>query len=98
MYEIRFAEGAVADLEELPANRRGSVVDAIERHLSSAAAIPSRSRKELQGLIPPWDQVRPVWQLRVGEYRVFYDVDRDHRLVIIQAIRRKGGKTTGEIL
>ncbi len=59
---------------------------------------PSRYRKELVGLVPPWDQVRPVWELRVGDYRVFYDVDAADRTVLVRAIRHKGRRTTGEIL
>jgi len=34
----------------------------------------------------------------VGEYRVFYDVDGDANVDIVQAIRRKGRKTTKDIL
>jgi len=34
----------------------------------------------------------------VGEYRVFYDVDAEGAVVIVQAIRRKGRKTTKDIL
>jgi hypothetical protein len=49
-------------------------------------------------LIPPWDSVHPVWQLRVGDFRVFYDVDEAQQTVIVRAIRRKGSKTTEEIL
>ena len=38
-------------------------------------------------------------ELRVGQYRVFYDVDEGKRVVYIRAIRRKPhGKTTKEIL
>jgi len=58
---------------------------------------PSRNRKELAGVIPPWDQSRPVWELRVGDYRVFYDVDVERAVVIVQAVCRKGRKTTKEI-
>jgi mRNA-degrading endonuclease RelE of RelBE toxin-antitoxin system len=39
-----------------------------------------------------------VWQLRVGDFRVFYDVDEDREQVIIRAIRRKGRRSTKEIL
>ena len=98
MFEIRFAEGAIGDLKHLPANRRITIVDAIERNLSAAPLVRSKNRKELTGLVPPWDQVRPVWQLRVGDYRVFYDADPDGLVVIVQAIRHKARKTTGEIL
>jgi len=44
------------------------------------------------------EAVRPVWQLRVGDFRVFYDVDEQQQEVIVRAIRRKGSKTTKEIL
>jgi len=59
---------------------------------------PSRRRKLLEGLVPPWDSVRPVWQLRVGDFRVFYDVDEKAHEVIVRAVRRKGTKKTEEIL
>jgi len=98
VFEIRFAEGALEDLEALSRFQRGRLLDAIEGQLSTAPASPSRNRKELAGLIPPWDQVRPVWELRIGEYRVFYDVDAEGNVVIVQAIRRKGRKTTKDIL
>jgi len=98
MFEIRFAEGALDDLEAVPRFQRGRLLDAIERQLSTTPTSPSRNRKELAGLIPPWDQVSPVWELRAGEYRVFYDVDSAANVVIVQAIRRKGRKTTKDIL
>ena len=98
MFEIRFAEGAVADLDAVPAFRRSAILDAIERQLATTPMVKSRSRKELVGLVPPWDQVRPVWELRVGDYRVFYDVDEGGSFVIVQAVRRKGRKRTEEIL
>jgi mRNA-degrading endonuclease RelE of RelBE toxin-antitoxin system len=98
MYELRFSEGAVADLEMVPAHRRPVILDTIESRLQLTPLARSRNRKELVGLVPPWDQVRPVWELRVGEYRVFYDVDEERSRVIVQAVRRKGRKTTEEIL
>jgi mRNA-degrading endonuclease RelE of RelBE toxin-antitoxin system len=97
LFEIRFAEGAFADLDAVPAFRRSAILDAIERRLGTTPLAKRRSRKELVGLVPPWDQVRPVWELKVGEYRVFYDVDEGRALVIVQAVRRKGRKRTGEI-
>jgi len=52
-------------------------------------------------IVQPWDRILAndtVWELRVGEYRVFYDVDSDRSVVIVQAVRRKGRRTTGETL
>jgi mRNA-degrading endonuclease RelE of RelBE toxin-antitoxin system len=43
--------------------------------------------------------VPPLWELRIGEYRIFYDVDRDAATVFVRAIRRKQpGHTTEEII
>jgi mRNA-degrading endonuclease RelE of RelBE toxin-antitoxin system len=40
-----------------------------------------------------------VRELRVGKYRVFYDVDEPAQRVIVRAIRAKPpGRTTEEIL
>jgi mRNA-degrading endonuclease RelE of RelBE toxin-antitoxin system len=98
MFEIRMARGAVRDLERLRARDRVRVVDAIERCLVEQPQEPSRNRKELSALVPPWEHAPPVWELRVDDYRVFYDVDAGARLVVIRAVRRKGRLATGEIL
>jgi len=50
-------------------------------------------------LIPPWDAVPPIWELRVGGYRVFYDVSEEGKTVYVRAIRRKpAARRTEEIL
>ena len=38
-----------------------------------------------------------IFQLRVGDFRVFYDVDEDEGLVVVRHVRRKGRRTTGEV-
>jgi hypothetical protein len=59
----------------------------------------TRNKKMLPGLKPPWDAVLPVWELRVGEYHVFCDVDNAEQRAVIRAIRRKPPRaTTEEIL
>ena len=50
-------------------------------------------------LVPPWTAEPPIWELRVGDYRVFYDVSEADITVYVRAIRVKPpGKTTEEIL
>ncbi len=59
----------------------------------------TRNKKKLVGLVPPWEHVEPVWELRVGEFRVFYDVDEVEARVVVRAVRRKPPhKATEEIL
>nr|VFJ96811.1 MAG: Plasmid stabilisation system protein [Candidatus Kentron sp. H]VFJ97458.1 MAG: Plasmid stabilisation system protein [Candidatus Kentron sp. H]VFK04354.1 MAG: Plasmid stabilisation system protein [Candidatus Kentron sp. H] len=57
------------------------------------------ARKMIIGLAPPWEHIDPVWELRIGEYRAFYDVDEKISVVTIRAIRHKPPhKTTEEIV
>ncbi len=96
MFEIRLARGALEDLQRLRAHDRTRIVDEIERCLVDQPQEPTRNRKELAALVPPWEHVPPVWELRVDDYRVFYDVDARARLVVVRAVRRKGRSTTKE--
>lgn len=98
MYSIRYEEATEEELRKLRRFDARRILAEVDEQLKTEPAAPSRRRKMLTGLIPPWDQVRPVWQLRVGEFRVFYDVDEEKCEVIIRAVRRKGGKTTEETL
>lgn len=78
---------------------RSRLLDRVEEQLSQQPAQETRNKKMLPGLKPPWDAVLPVWELRVGEYRVFYDVDDGQQRVMVRAIRLKPPhKTTEEIL
>lgn len=99
MYTIRFALDVIRDLRGLSAYRRNILLEAIESQLAHAPTVPTRHRKMLVNLVPPWDAVPPIWELRVGEYRVFYDVSGAEKIVFVQAIRRKPpGRRTEEIL
>ena len=99
MYVIEYAAGVAEDLAGLRAFERARVLDEIEAQLAGQPTQETRNKKLLPGLKPPWDQELPVWELRVGEYRVFYDVDDTESLVTVRAIRRKPPHvTTEEIL
>jgi mRNA-degrading endonuclease RelE of RelBE toxin-antitoxin system len=99
VYEIRFAEGVETDLKELSAYHRRALLDAIEMQLRIDPTAETRNRKQLASLVPPWTAEPPIWELRVGEHRVFYDVSEEESVVYVRAIRKKPpGKTTEEIL
>jgi len=99
VYEIRFSEDVERDLKKLSAYHRRAVLDAIELQLREEPTAETRNRKQLASLVPPWTAEPPIWELRVGEYRVFYDVSEEDPVVYVRAIRRKPpGKTTEEIL
>jgi mRNA-degrading endonuclease RelE of RelBE toxin-antitoxin system len=72
-YDIVLAPEAVEDLDDLKANVRTAVREAIEQHLRHEPTKTSRSRiKRLRGIS------RPQYRLRVGDdIRVFYDVTEE---------------------
>ncbi len=99
MYRIEFARDVVKDLKRLNPYHRNQILEEIENNLLHEPLSLSKNRKLLVNLIPPWDAVSPIWELRVGEYRIFYDVDSTNKIVYIRAVRKKPhGKTTEEIL
>ena len=98
MFEILYEEAAQRDLRGLRVHEARRVMDEVDAQLATNPTRPARRKKLLEGLVPPWEAVRPVWQLRVGDLRVFYDVDKERQRVLVRAIRRKGTKTTREVL
>lgn len=68
-YEIILAPEAVTDFRKFSAHDRATVRDALEVHLRHEPTKISKSRiKRLQGIS------RPQYRLRIGDFRVFYDV------------------------
>jgi mRNA-degrading endonuclease RelE of RelBE toxin-antitoxin system len=99
MYRIEYAPDVSHDLADLRAYARKRILDRLEGQLSYQPAKKTKNRKPLPGLIPPWEYIEPVWELRIGEYRVFYDLDEHVSLVMVRAIRYKPlHKRTEEIL
>jgi len=89
-YEIQIHELAAEEIENLRAYDQRVVVDAIESHLSDQPLTPTRRRKCLESLTPRFEHVPPIWELRVGSFRVFYDADDASKQVHIRAVRHKG--------
>jgi mRNA-degrading endonuclease RelE of RelBE toxin-antitoxin system len=99
MYGIRFSEGVAADLRRVKGSQRTQILDEIKVQLRHEPNRRTRNRKILVGLVPPWEHVEPVWELRMGEYRVFYDVNEEDLTVAVRTIRHKPPhKETEEIL
>lgn len=86
-------------MRRIPIYYRNPIVDSIEEQLVHEPATATRNRKLLENLTPPWQTVEPIWELRVGEYRVFYDVSLTESIVYIRAVRKKPrGTKTEDIL
>jgi len=99
VFIISYAESVAEDLAAIRAFERKQLLDQIDRQLSHEPTCETRNRKIIRGLTPPWEHVKPVWELRINEYRVFYDIDETAGQVIVRAIRHKPPhKTTEEII
>ena len=93
MFAISYSAEAAQELSQLRAHDRALILDEIGRHLKGSPGSLSRKRKRI---VSP--DGRFIYQLRVGEFRVFYDIGLKEKAVVIRHVRRKGRKTTEEVL
>jgi mRNA-degrading endonuclease RelE of RelBE toxin-antitoxin system len=84
-FNITLTKGAQADLNWFAAYVRRIIIDGIEIHLRYQPTVGSRKVIELR-LNPVAD-----WELRLGDYRILYDVDAVVQVVSVQAIGEKRG-------
>ncbi|MBI1918680.1 MAG: type II toxin-antitoxin system RelE/ParE family toxin [Planctomycetes bacterium] len=88
-YEIVVHELAVKELEPLRAFDRRRVLAEIREQLTDQPTTATRRRKCLMDLTPAFEHQLPIWELRVGAFRVFYDVEEDEQRVHVRVVRRK---------
>jgi mRNA-degrading endonuclease RelE of RelBE toxin-antitoxin system len=82
-YTIDITDEAEDDLRYYRANERRQIIDAIEASLSYEPEMKTTNRKELR------DNPIATWELRIGKYRVFYEVDSENSTVIIVSAGHK---------
>lgn len=85
--------------EELRAMRpfdRQAVLERIRQVLTSQPDVVTRNCKPLQGLKVPWDQIGDTWELKVDEFRVFFEIETGTQNVVVKAIRHKPPHLTTE--
>lgn len=95
-YEILVHEKAAEEIEGFRAFDQRRILDAIENQLSHQPTVRTKRRKCLETLITTFEHVPPIWELRVGAFRVFYDVNEDEKQVHIRAVRSKSPKERTE--
>lgn len=83
-YQIEVTEGAVADLAAFRAFERKEIVQAIRAQLLYEPLTETANRKTLRT-----NSLEAAWELRIGQFRVFYVTIGDTQVVRIIAIGRK---------
>ena len=89
-FEIVYSPEAMDHLQALPKNSQVLVVDQVDEQLVHQTTLPTRKRKVLRpNAIAPWE-------LRLGDIRVFYEVQEEPDPVVI--IKAVGIKRHDELL
>jgi mRNA-degrading endonuclease RelE of RelBE toxin-antitoxin system len=70
-FSVRLTRSADEDLLFYPVYDQRVIVDAVKLHLIHGADQETRRRKKLT------DHPLASWELRVGDFRVFYDIEAD---------------------
>ena len=68
MSMLEFSEIVAEHLGELRAFDRRQILDHIDAQLTHQPTLETRNKKKLVGLNPPWEHVKPIWELRIGEF------------------------------
>lgn len=82
-FVVEFSNRAKENLKSLRKRDQQVLVDAIEVQLADQPQTPTRNRKRLEE-----NELAP-WEFRVGDFRVFYDIDEDAVRVVIVAVGEK---------
>jgi mRNA-degrading endonuclease RelE of RelBE toxin-antitoxin system len=76
-FEVRYSDEAVEQLKKVRAYDRAAIIDQIEQILMVNPTLESKAKLKLLRQPAPTQ-----YRLRVGEFRVFYDVVQEAVLVI----------------
>lgn len=82
-FAVDFTDQAREHLEAYRKRDQQIIVDAVGVHLTAQPTRPTRNRKKLE------DNPLAPWELRIGNFRVFYDVISAERKVVVLAIGHK---------
>jgi mRNA-degrading endonuclease RelE of RelBE toxin-antitoxin system len=83
VFELEFTASALEDLGCFKKSEQNFILDNIEASLRHEPLVETRHRKPLRS------NVLSAWELRVGTFCVFYDVDDEEKIVLIKAVGYK---------
>lgn len=85
MFRFAFTPSALDDIAWFRVPQRKAILQGIEEQLAHEPGVETRNRKRLR------PNSVAEWELRVGEFRVFYDVDTGQNTVEIKTAGIKEG-------
>ena len=95
-YEIEYSPETVDHLRALTARQQSVVLDMVDKQLKHQPTVETRNRKPMRP-----NPLAP-WELRIGNLRVYYDVENDPEpIVFIRAVgikERNQVRIGGEVI
>jgi mRNA-degrading endonuclease RelE of RelBE toxin-antitoxin system len=85
MYEIEYTPQSTEDLRWFSKREQKIILDEIDDNLRHEPTLKTRNRKPMRS------NDIAEWELRIGDFRVLYDVDEIVRIVEIQRVGKKRG-------
>lgn len=80
-YRIEYSPDSEDHLRMLTARQQGIVLDAVDEQLVFQPTVETRNRKPMRP-----NPLAP-WELRIGNLRVYYDVEEEpERVVLVRAV------------
>jgi mRNA-degrading endonuclease RelE of RelBE toxin-antitoxin system len=87
---------ALEEMKAIKVYYRRQIAQAIEEQLPHQPTVETKNRKPVPVTQASFRFEPPLWELRVGAYRVFYDVDQAQEIVFVRAVRDKPPHATTE--
>lgn len=85
MYEIEYTDEAIEDLRWFRKHEQNEILDGIEQQLRYEPAVETRNRKKMRR------NSKAEWELRVGDFRILYNIEVAIQIVDIRRIGEKRG-------
>ena len=89
MFVIEYADTIYDDLDTMRPFDRRRVRDTIIEQLTYEPNVETRNRKPLGYIPTEWDISNELWELRVGEFRVFYEFELNEKIVMVHGVREQ---------
>ena len=70
-YRIAFSRISLSHFQAFTAREQKMIKNALIEQLTDEPTVPTRNRKEMR------PNLLAVWELRIGDFRVYYDVDEE---------------------
>lgn len=95
-FAVLIMPSALGELQAIDIFYRRQISHAIDEQLRHQPTTATRNRKVLRITRASFAFEPPLWELRIGDFRVFYDTDEEKQTVYVRAVRDKPPHATTE--